>query len=109
LFWTYENGQQHWSIVSDKAEYNSDTSVIGLYENLTAKTVNDESQILFNAKNLLVDLNTKIANTSDGITLNKQQLTMTGQIAKFDLTNETIEVNNNVKAVYKTNNHNTKK
>ena len=64
LFWTYENGKQHWSIVSENAEYNSDTLQVGLYENLKAQTVNDESQMLFEAENLMVDLKSKIAKTS---------------------------------------------
>ena len=102
LFWTYEKGKQHWSIVSDKAEFNSDTQNVGLYDNLTAKTINTESQIEFNANNLLVDLKSKKANTTDGITIQQQNISMTGQIAQFDLKNETIEVNNNVKARYKT-------
>ena len=102
LFWTYEKGQQNWSIVSDKAEFNSDTQHVGLYDNLIAKTVNSDSQIEFNAQNLLVDLKSKIANTKDGVFIKQNVITMTGQIAQFDLKNETIEVNNNVKAIYKT-------
>lgn len=102
LFWTYEEGKQHWSIKSDKAEFNSDTQQVGLYENLIAQTVDDDSQISFNAENLLVDLKSKIAQTNDGISFKQQQLSMTGQIAQFDLKNDTLEVNNNVKARYKT-------
>ena len=102
LFWTYDKGKQHWSIVSDKAEYNADTQDIGLYENLVAKTVNNDSGLSFTAENLFVNLNTKMATTSDGISIKQKQNTMTGQIAKFDLKNEILEVNNNVKAVYKT-------
>lgn len=108
LFWTYEEGKQHWSIVSKKAEYNSDTLQVNLLEDLKGQTVNDESQMMFKAENLMVDLKSKIAKTSDGIELNQKQLLMTGQIAEFDLKNETLEVNNNVKAIYKTNNNKSK-
>ncbi|MFK8013712.1 MAG: LPS export ABC transporter periplasmic protein LptC [Marinicellaceae bacterium] len=99
--WTFDNGQQHWSIQSETAEYNSELLHVDLSENLIAKTVNG-SGIRFNAENLFVDLNTKTAHTDAGIILKKELLSMTGQSAKFDLKNETIEVNNHVKAQYKT-------
>jgi len=97
----YDDGKKHWLIESDKAEYDSNLDMVGLYDNLKAKTVNDNSEMLFTAKNLLVNLKTKIATTSDGILLQQQQLTMAGQVATFDLKNEILEVNNDIKAIYK--------
>jgi len=104
LFWTYEKGKQHWTFKSDKAEYNPEAQQVGLYDNLIAKTVDENSQMMFSAKNLSVDLNTKKAITSDGILMQQKKYKMTGQIAKFDLQNEILEVNNNVKASYKAKN-----
>ena len=103
LFWTYDaQGKEHWLMKSNKAEYNAEKDEVGLYDNLIAKTINDESETSFKADNILLNLKSKQAHTSDGIILIQQQFTMTGQIAKFDLENEILEVNNNVKAIYAT-------
>ena len=101
LFWMYSDGTEQWQMQSDKAEYNAEINEVGLYENLKALSSNDNDNLTFEAKNLLVNLKNKSAHTSDGIRIKQQQFIMTGQNANFDLNNETLEVNNNVKAVYK--------
>ncbi|MBL4660508.1 MAG: LPS export ABC transporter periplasmic protein LptC [Alcanivoracaceae bacterium] len=103
LLWTFKQGKEHWLIKSNKAEYNANLDEVVLYDNLIAKTINDESETIFKANNILLNLNSNQAYTKDGIILKqKQEFTMTGQIATFDLKNEILEVNNNVKAIYKT-------
>jgi LPS export ABC transporter protein LptC len=101
LFWLYKEGKQQWKMESDKAEYNAESNEIGLYDNLLAQSVNIDKQTSFKAKNLLLNLNNKKAHTADGVRIKQQQFVMTGQNAHFDLENELLEVNNNVKAVYK--------
>ena len=108
LFWMYKNGTEHWLIQSNKAEFNTTTDEVNIYGDLIAKTIHSQAPMSFSANNLVVNLNSKLAHTKDGISLNQQQFTMTGQIAQFDLNNETLEVNNNVKAIYKTINKNNK-
>ncbi len=100
--WTYKEGVQQWLMISDKAEYNTSLNEVGLYNNLVAHTVNVESETTIKANNLLLDLNSKHAQTDDGIVFQQtENYRMTGQIAQFDLNNEILEVNNDVKAVYK--------
>lgn len=100
--WTYKDGVQQWLMTSDKAEYDTSLNEVGLYNNLVAHTVNDESKTVIKANNLLLDLNSKQARTDDGIVFQQtENYKMTGQIAQFDLNNEILEVNNDVKAVYK--------
>lgn len=109
LFWTYSDGKQHWFMESGKAEYNAENDEVNFIDKLSAKTINQNPNTYFEAENLLVNLKTKKANTSDGISFKQQQLSMTGQIAQIDLKNETLEVNNNVKAVYTMNQSTNKK
>lgn len=101
LFWTYTKGEEKWLITAKDAQYNTVNDEVELQENLVAKTINSDTQTSFTAKNLTVNLKTKLAHTEDGIFFKQQQLNMQGQIAKFDLNNETLEVNKNVKAIYK--------
>lgn len=100
-FWTYNNGIQQWEITSEKALYDTSLDEVVLEKDLIAKTINTDAPTSFEAKNLTIDLNTKLAHTEDGISLQKQQFNMQGQIAKIDLNNEILEVNKNVKAIYK--------
>jgi LPS export ABC transporter protein LptC len=101
LFWVYKDGSEQWFMQSDKAEYNAEANKVGLYENLIAQSSDLDDVTSFEANNLLVNLNNKKAHTNDGMRLLQQQFVMTGEIAHFDLKNEILEVNNNVKAVYK--------
>jgi LPS export ABC transporter protein LptC len=102
LFWLYKEGKEQWKMQSDKAEYNAESNQVGLYENLLAESANIDKQTSFVAKNLMLNLNNKKAYTADGVRITQQQqFVMTGQNAHFDLDNELLEVNNNVKAVYK--------
>jgi len=103
VFWTYANGKEHWSIASKNAEYNDVKDEVVLKDNLLAKTVDKSSAVSFKANNLLINLKTHLAYTKDGISFQQDQFSMVGQIAHFDLNNETLEVNNNVKAIYKSN------
>lgn len=101
LFWTYKDGVKHWEVKSNIAEFNPAKNEINFLEELVAKTINDDSITEFTANSLLIDLKNNLASTKDGIYLKQQNFAMTGQIAQFNLKNETLEVNNNVKAVYK--------
>lgn len=101
LFWLYKEGKEQWAMQSDRAEYNAELNDVGLYDNLRAQSANIEKQTSFEAKNLIINLNNKKAHTADGVSIKQQQFVMTGQNAHFDLDNELLEVNNNVKAVYK--------
>ena len=49
----------------------------------------------------MLDLTSKKAQTSDGISIQQEQFSMQGQVAHIDLKNKIIEVNNNVKAIHK--------
>ena len=101
LFWTYNDNQEHWLIQSEKAEFNTDTNEVSLIDNVIAKTINDSSETRFKTASLLVKLEDSSAFTDAGISLQQKQFKMSGQIAHFDLKNEILEVNNNVKAIYK--------
>ena len=101
ILWTFKEGKEHWLIKSNKAEYNTDLNEVGMYDNLVAQTVNDAKKSIFKADNMLLNLVTKQAHSDDGVTFKQQQFTMTGQNAQFDLKNEILEVNKNVKAIYK--------
>ena len=103
LFWTYNNGKEQWLMKSDKAEYNAESAEVKLIDNFVARLVKDTSHTTIKANNLLVNINTKKAYTSDGMVFKQRQITMTGQDAHFDLKNEILEVNKNVKAVYAAN------
>ena len=102
LFWLYKEGKEQWEMQSEEAEYNAELNEVGLYDNLLAQSTTEE-QTRFEAMNLLLNLNNKKAHTSDGVRIIQQQFVMTGQNAYFDLDNELLEVNNDVKAVYKSN------
>jgi len=101
LFWTFKNNQEHWLIQSKKAEFNTDTQEVSLIDEVRAKTINDSSETQFKTPSLLVKLKDSSAFTDAGISLQQQQFNMSGQIAHFDLKNEILEVNKNVKAIYK--------
>lgn len=101
LFWTYHDGTEHWLLESQKAEYNTDKEEVDFSDKLMAHTVNVEHPTYFETNSLLLDLKNKNAYTDDGVVFKQNQMIMTGQIAQFDLTHETLEVNKNVKAVYK--------
>lgn len=101
LFWTYKNNQEHWLIQSEKAEFNTDTDEVSLIKDVIAKTINDSSETRFTTPSLLVKLKDSTAFTDAGVSLQQKQFNMSGQIAQFDLKNETLEVNNHVKAIYK--------
>jgi|GEM_PF-1786625 len=101
LFWTYKEGKEHWKLESISANYDTDKNEVDFTNKLKAQTVNDETPTKFVANNLLLDLNNKKANTKDGVNFIQQNMSMTGQIAKFDLDKETLEVSEDVKAIYK--------
>lgn len=101
LFWTYHEGKEHWLIKSTKAEYNTEKEEMAFSEKLLAQTVDVEQPTSFEANSLLLNLNNKIATTNDGVKFKQNNMIMTGQIAKFDLIQETLEVNTNVKAIFK--------
>jgi LPS export ABC transporter protein LptC len=101
ILWTFKDGKEHWVIKSNKAEYNADLNEVGMYDNLVAQTVNDSTETIFNADNMLLNLVTNQAHSTNGVTFKQQQFIMTGQDAQFDLKNEILEVNKNVKAIYK--------
>lgn len=100
LFWTYKDNQEHWLIRSKKAEFNTDTQEVSLIDDVIAKTING-SETRFKTPSLLVKLKDSSAFTDAGISLQQKQFNMSGQIAHFDLKNEILEVNKNVKAIYK--------
>ncbi len=101
LFWTYREGKEHWVLESKKAKYDTDKEEIDFSVKLIAHTVNIEQPVSFEANSLLLNLKNKKATTQDGVVFKQNNMIMTGQIAKFDLTQETLEVNNNVKAIFK--------
>ena len=101
LFWTYKKGVQQWVLKSNKAEYNSSESTVLLSEKVMAQTIGKDNDSNFEANNLLVNLTTNMATTNDGIKFKQDLFNMTGQIATFNLEKEILEVNNNIKAVYK--------
>jgi len=101
LFWIYKNNQAQWLISSKKAEFNTIEQKVNLIEDVLAKTIDKTSSIQFKTPSLQVFLKESKAFTDAGIILNHDQYEQSGQIAHFDLENETLEVNNNVKAVYK--------
>ena len=100
LFWTYNNNQEHWLIQSKKAEFNTNTQEVSLINEVFAKTING-SETQFKTPYLLVKLKDSSAFTDAGIFLQQNQFNLSGQIAQFDLKNETLEVRKNVKAIYK--------
>ncbi len=104
LFWLYTKGKKSWQVVADKAQYNVDDESINFIEKVKAQSLNKKTQSELLAKDLLINLKNKIATTQNGIQLRQANLTMRGQKAQFDLQNNILEVNNNVKAVYKTKN-----
>ncbi|MCF6287773.1 MAG: LPS export ABC transporter periplasmic protein LptC [Proteobacteria bacterium] len=101
-FWTYNNGKEQWLITATNAEFNTILDEVHLQNNLLAKTIDADPLISFTAKNLIVNLATKFAHTDDEVFFKQQQLSMRGQSAKIDLNNKILEVNKNVKAIYKT-------
>jgi LPS export ABC transporter protein LptC len=100
LFWTYDNGEEHWVMKSDKAEYNADLAEVNLIGNFVGRLVEGAPFTIIKANNLLVNIDTKQAFTNDGIVFRQRQITMKGQNAHFDLKNEILEVNKDVRAVY---------
>jgi len=103
IVWTYENNKEHWLIKANKAELNTQTNKVELLDDVNAYSLDEKESMVFTTKNLMLDLSSKKAQTSAGISMQQAQLSMKGQIAHIDLKNKIIEVNNNVKAVYKSN------
>ena len=101
LFWTYKEGKEHWLLESNNAEYNTDKEQVEFSEKVIAHTVNQEQITSFEANSLLVNLKNNNARTNNGVEFKQHHMKMTGQIAQFDLIQETLEVNKNVKAIYK--------
>ncbi len=101
LFWTYREGKEHWLLESQKAEYDTEKEEVDFSEKLIAHTVNVDQPASFEAMSLLLNLKNKNATTQDGVVFKQNNMVMTGQIAKFDLIQETLEVNKNVKAIFK--------
>ncbi len=101
VVWTYENNREHWLIKANKAELNTQTNQVELLDNVNARSLDEKEPIVFVTKNLMLDLTSKKAQTSDGISMQQAQSSMQGQVAHIDLKNKIIEVNNNVKAIYK--------
>jgi LPS export ABC transporter protein LptC len=101
IVWTYENNKEHWLIKANKAELNTQTNKVELLDSVNAHSLDEKEPMVFITENLILDLSSKKAQTSDGISIQQAQSSMQGQIAHIDLKNKIIEVNNNVKAVYK--------
>lgn len=100
ILWTYKQGKQQWLLKSSKAEYNTDTDEVNFPKKMMAETTENDLPTSFAANSLLLNLDSKKAISNDGVTFKQNNLIMTGQIAKIDLTNEILEVNKNVKAIY---------
>lgn len=103
-FWTFENNKKNWLFKSKKAEYDYKKEQVNLINDVIVKNLDLEDAIQLDAKDLLVDLDTKIANTSNGILLRKELIKLEGQKAIFDLNTSKLTVNNNVQVVYKNSN-----
>ena len=101
LFWTYSEGKDHWLLESQNAEYNTEKEQVDFITKVVAHTVNEEQPTSFEANTLLLKLKSKNAYTNDGVMFKQNDMVMTGQIAQFDLIQETLEVNKNVKAIFK--------
>jgi len=101
LLWTFREGKEHWLLESPMAEYNTDKEEVIFSKKLMANTINENKPTSFEANSLLLKLKNKMATTNDGVVFKQNNMIMTGQIAQFDLTQETLEVNENVRAVYK--------
>lgn len=99
--WTYDDAKQHWQIFSEKAEYNNKTNEINFTEELKASSILGDKKSSFTANSLLVKLDNSTAYTNNGIVFNQTPFTMSGEIAKLDMKKEILEVNDNVKAIYK--------
>ena len=101
LLWTYVTGNEQWKIEANKGEYDAESNQIKLIDSLQAQLQNSETNRKFNAQDLMINLENKHAFTDNGITISENQFKLSGQIAKLDLSTNLIEVNKNVKAIYK--------
>lgn len=99
--WTYEQGEQNWNFSSKQAEYNHKQNRVNLIEQVKATNLNSDSKINFTSNDLNLDLVNKLATTDNGIKVEKEQMSMSGEQADFDFKNDKIEVKNNVKVIYK--------
>ena len=104
VFWTYKNGKMQWQINAEKALYNAEDEEVFLSDKLIAKTVDTQVATKFEAQNLKINLKTKKAQTTDGIKLEQESFKMSGKVALINMNTQQIEVNNNVKAIYKAQN-----
>lgn len=103
-FWTYENNSEGWFFESDSAEYDYKNEQVKLIDNVMAKSLDEIETIELNASDMMVNLSTKIAQTENGVLIQKDTLNLKGQKALFDLTNNQLTVNENVQVVYKSSN-----
>ncbi len=99
--WTYENNTEKWLIKANKAELNTQTDKVELIDNVNAHSLNEKEPMDFSTNFLTLDLTNKKAQTTAGISMQQAQFSLQGQVAHIDLKNKIIEVNNNVKAIYK--------
>jgi LPS export ABC transporter protein LptC len=98
---TYELGKQDWLFNSISAEYNHKLNEVKLVEQVRASTQAKDAKINFSSNDLIINLKSKLAQTENGISVDKELFSMTGDSARFDLKNDKIEVKNNVKVIYK--------
>ncbi len=100
LFWSFDSGKKRWQVEAEKAEYDVSADIINFINKVEAKSIDLSPPSLLTAKDLRFNLKNKKATTENGILLQQGQLTMQGQVAQFDLQNNILEVNKNVKAIY---------
>ncbi len=99
--WTYEDNHENWLIKANKAELNTETNKVELIEDVNAHSLDANESMVFSSNNLVLDLSQHKAQTSHGVFMRQAQFSLTGQVAHIDLKKKIIEVNNNVKAIYK--------
>jgi len=101
VLWTYDNNVQQWQLNANKAELNTESNKVKLMDEVNAHTLNELEPMVIITESLILDLDSKKAHTTTGISMQQAQLSMRGQAADIDLKNKIIEVKNNVKAIYK--------
>lgn len=100
-FWTYNNGKINWKIDSNSAEFNSNKNEVDFKEKLVAVSLSESPKQQFTSNSLKVLLDKHVAVTNSGIIFKQDSAVMSGINATLDLKKQIIEVNNDVKAVYK--------
>jgi len=104
-FWTYNDGKINWKINSNSAEFDSRKNEVDFKEKLNAESITLTPKQQFTSNSLRVLLDKHLAVTNNGIIFKQDTATMSGINAILDLKKQIIEVNNNVKAIYKHQSH----